>query len=46
MLAPSFPMDLLESLVPTNDFLRYFKDIVMDVWETKQKELSRKILEL
>ncbi|MCK4504676.1 MAG: recombinase family protein [Candidatus Aegiribacteria sp.] len=39
-------IDLLESLIPSPDFLRYFKDIVMDVWETKQKELSRKIAEL
>ena len=39
-------IDLLESLVPTNDFLHYFKDIVMDVWESKQQELSRKISSL
>ena len=39
-------INLPESLVPTHDFLRYFKEIVMNVWETKQKELTRRISEL
>ncbi len=39
-------IDLLESLIPTPDFLRYFKDIVMDVWATKQQELATRISDL
>ena len=36
-------LDLLDMLIPSPDFLRYFKDIVIDVWETKQQQLTMKI---